>query len=368
MNSEINQLDGWVSKHEDFVWNFIRYICCNNTQVIPGWKGFFYNVAEKVENTHVVGYLPTIPKSPTSMDTVQEVLRLCKEKAESLNLTETDLVLDHAIYSKAVEIIMLSRNADLRDFINLRMGGFHAVCIFMGVIGKRFSEAGLKDLIVESGLMGEDSARQTLNGKHYNNAMRTHLYVAEAITRLKLDAFKDWLAEKNQLSKYTIIVNNKALVDLQTAQNPANFKRSMCVLEELFTLYDKFETTLLGQDEYPMAIFWNSYLNMVQILRDFSKSIKNGDWDLHMYASEKMLHWFNAYDHYNYARHFSYYWASQQVLAETHPGIFNQFKEGNFSIRRSNGKFNKISPDQVIEQTINRDQKGPGKNYGHSPT
>ena len=129
--------------------------------------------------------------------------------------------------------------------------------------------------------------------------------------------------------------------------------------DDLFELYNEFEEELSNENEYPMAVFWNSYLDMVQILRDFAKSIKNGDWDLHMFASEKMLHWYHSYDHYNYARHFSYYWASQQALAGKHSSIFTRFKEGDFSIRRSKGKFNKVSPDKVIEQTINKDQKGP---------
>ena len=49
---------------------------------------------------------------------------------------------------------MHDRHIDLRDFIKLRMGGFHATCVFLGVIGKCFGEAGLKDLIVETGLIG----------------------------------------------------------------------------------------------------------------------------------------------------------------------------------------------------------------------
>ena len=109
-----------------------------------------------------------------------------------------------------------------------------------------------------------------------------------------------------------------------------------------------------------MSAYWTSYLNMVQTLRDFSKSIKIGDWDLHMYVSEKMLHWFHAYDNYNYARHFSYYWATQQALPVQHPAIYGEFKKGGFSVQQTIGKFNKVSPDQVIEQTINKDQKGPG--------
>ena len=78
------------------------------------------------------------------MDTVQEVLYQCKEEAEGLNLPETDLVLDHVIYSKAVEVIMNERRSDLRSFLNLLLGGFHTTCIFLGVIGKRFADAGLR--------------------------------------------------------------------------------------------------------------------------------------------------------------------------------------------------------------------------------
>ena len=121
VDNNLNEIDGLCSRCEDLIWHLLRYVCSNDDQLIPGWKGFFHQVTEKPDDTHVVGYLPTIPKSPTSMDTVQEVLRLCKVKAESLNLKETDLVLDHAIYSKAVEIIMMTRNADLKNFINLRM-------------------------------------------------------------------------------------------------------------------------------------------------------------------------------------------------------------------------------------------------------
>ena len=79
-----------------------------------------------------------------------------------------------------------------------------------------------------------------------------------------------------------------------------------------------------------------------------------------------MFHCFHAYGNHNYSRHFSYYWASQQVLADQHPAIYEQFKEGCFSVRQSYGKFNKVSPDQVIEQTINKDQKGPSGIIGFS--
>ena len=104
--------------------------------------------------------------------------------------------------------------------------------------------------------------------------------------------------------------------------------------KKLFEWYSEFEDDLSNSETYPMAVFWSSYLEMVQTLRDFVKSTKTGDWDLHMYASEKMLRQFHAYDSYNYARHFAYYWASQQALPQDHPSIFQHFREGGFPIRK----------------------------------
>ncbi|XP_065683225.1 uncharacterized protein LOC136096041 [Hydra vulgaris] len=44
-------------------------------------------------------------------------------------------------------------------------------------------------------------------------------------------------------------------------------------------------------------------------------------------------------------------------LPKTHPSIYQQFMDGNFSVRRTSGTFNKVPSDQCIEQTINLDQK-----------
>ena len=109
-----------------------------------------------------------------------------------------------------------------------------------------------------------------------------------------------------------------------------------------------------------MSFLWNSFFEMVQILLDFIKSTRTGDWSSHMQVSERMLKWFFAYDRPNYSRHFTYYSATQQKSKDTHPKIYDQFMLGNFSVKRTDGSFNKLPPDQVIERTINKEQKGAG--------
>ena len=151
-----------------------------------------------------------------------------------------------------------------------------------------------------------------LKGKNYNNGIRVHLYIAEAITRMKYEAFENWLVTKNKYGIYNELKDMDEIHAFQKDHNTENFEQCVNIFQPILELFEEFEHLLSDTEEYHMAAYWTSYLDMVQTLRDFSKSIKIGDWDLHMYASEKMLHWFHAYDNYNYARHFPYYWATRQ--------------------------------------------------------
>ena len=141
----------------DFLWVLLRYKCSvdGTEQLVPNWTGFNYMIEGNVaQETHSITYLPAIDQSPTKMETVLEILTQSKYKAEKIGLKETDVVLDQAIYAKAVEILLNPIHADLKKFIVLRMGAFHTSCIFLAVIGKRFADAGLRDLIVEANLLG----------------------------------------------------------------------------------------------------------------------------------------------------------------------------------------------------------------------
>ena len=94
------------------------------------------------------------------------------------------------IYAKALEILLKEENSSLKEFINLRMGGFNGICIFLGVLGKRFRDAWLKDLLVEPGLIGNKAVDQALKGKHYNNTLRIHFATAEAIIEKRLKSLR----------------------------------------------------------------------------------------------------------------------------------------------------------------------------------
>ena len=64
---------------------------------------------------------------------------------------------------------------------------------------------------------------------------------------------------------------------LDVSRNSDIMKSCVERLQELSDLYDEFEEPISDSERFPMAVFWNPYLDMVQTLRDFTKSIKLGD-------------------------------------------------------------------------------------------
>ena len=124
----------------------------------------------------------TINKSPTEMATANEVLHLVQAKANALHLAKADLVLDHAVYCKPLEIISNPVNSSLKNAINLIMGVFHAECIFMSVISKkRFLDTGLKDLVVEARSLEEGS---TISAYPHHITIKLCVFTSMCMKRL----------------------------------------------------------------------------------------------------------------------------------------------------------------------------------------
>lgn len=54
------------------------------------------------------------------------------------------------------------------------MGAFHTICAFTAAIGKRFADAGLADILIESDIVATGSVSGVLEEIHYNRAVRMH--------------------------------------------------------------------------------------------------------------------------------------------------------------------------------------------------
>ncbi|KAJ8021222.1 hypothetical protein HOLleu_38358 [Holothuria leucospilota] len=168
------------------------------TPVPPGWTGFNTKLqkASAVPEKSNIGYLPVIDASPTNLSTVNTILQRSLAIADQLGLETIVVVMDQAIYSKAQQIRW--KDAMYMKRIILWLGEFHTSMSFLACVGKRFRDAGLQDVMIESELVAQGSVSTVMNGHHYNRSVRAHKIVAEVLQRLRLQAFLDNLtnAEK----------------------------------------------------------------------------------------------------------------------------------------------------------------------------
>lgn len=226
------------------------------------WTGFNYMLCDNdSDDYHKIAYLPAINQSPSSHDTVLELLSQSKLKAEKLGLTETDVVLDMAIYAKAVEIIINPRYLDLKKFIVLRLGAFHTMCIFIAVIGKRFGGTGLRDVVIESNLLGESSVEQMLKGKHYNNAVRVLKYLYDATKRHMIESSEKRVRDQSDMLdiSYKELTNSAKFISFLSSPT----KNSMKILtqnhKEIVDQIQIYENSLLQGFLGPTASVWSSF-------------------------------------------------------------------------------------------------------------
>ena len=163
---------------------------------VPDWSGFNAALSlSKVPPVSRIGYLPVINQSPTELATVHQVLKNAVNVAKQQGQDDIVVVVDQSIYAKAQELLWMAAVEEPDKFGNVvvRMGGFHVRGVMLAIIGKRFGDAGLCDLLVESELVAQGSVDGVISGKHFNRAMRAHKALAEALETMRCQEFEVWM-------------------------------------------------------------------------------------------------------------------------------------------------------------------------------
>ena len=103
------------------------------------------------------------------------------------------------------------------------------------------------------------------------------------------------------------------------------------------------------------AQFWVGYINLIHLYHEFIRSIREGDFELYVYCLPRIANMFFTFNQPNYARWTVRYHDNLLKLEETHPAVFQNFKRGLFSIKRTKKPFSRSPIDLTLEQTINAD-------------
>ncbi len=190
------------ARKKNLLWILVR-LHAKEKQKASGWTGFNISVRREVQvSQDIIGYLQTIDAPATDVATVYEVLVRSLKIKNTLKLKSIVLVFDQGLYAKVAEVQWKQRER-FKDIV-LRMGVFHTACTMLSIIGKRYQDAGLMDLCVESGVLAEGSVAGVLDGGRYNRGVRLHKMMYEALMRLVWQGFVPWIEENHEESKTTV--------------------------------------------------------------------------------------------------------------------------------------------------------------------
>ena len=216
-----------------------------------------------------VSYLPTINAPATEMSTVNEVLTQTVNIMDTLELKEIVCVFDQALYAKAAEITW--KHEKFKNLI-LRMGAFHTICNLLSTIGKRFQDAGLRDVCVESGVIAEGSITAVMEGRKYKRAVRLHKIVYEAMMRLAWKGFLPWIQVNHGVEARHLEEAIRSISNFHDEVSQASFTELMddISLTHILQLFQEYLDSL--RNGHPLAAFWVSNINMAEIMIGCSTS------------------------------------------------------------------------------------------------
>ena len=119
-------------------------------QSVPIWSAFNAFLFPETPCSSVVGYCPMQQGSSTERSTIYTVLKQVQKMCEVIGQKDAVITFDQAIYSKARQIQWFSPD----EFKNtvIRRGGFHVALNFSALLGKKYRNSRLEDLLIESGV------------------------------------------------------------------------------------------------------------------------------------------------------------------------------------------------------------------------
>lgn len=284
--------------------------------VKEGWTSFNQNLSEISPEITSIGYMPIIQAPAHDLDTLNTVVLRCKHVARELGQNHEVITVDEALYCKLMELKWA--NADYMDHLIVRLGGLHTAMKFMAVIGKHIQSSGLLEAWVESNLLGPNTAEQVMTGKSYNKGIRAHKITLQSMWRMLIPELLSFLGDRNPDLKEPLE---------KTKTGPPEDLVTLLASKE----FEAATEAYFSANDNPNFKFWWGYMQMVHILLLFIRAQRDGIWDLHLYAFQRMLPYFMWYNHTNYARWGTIYLNEMHQLPQQ---VKREFDAGNFVVKR----------------------------------
>ena len=250
--------------------------------------------------------------APAEPDTMKTAMVKAQQLTAMTGQEWTIFTNDQQLYKIAVHVSWVD-NALFEKFIP-RLGGMHLLMSFVGAVGHLMAGSGLED-ILKSAFAG---VPKLLSGKNFPQNVRALRIVMEEILR-------------------PILINKQ---------------ERLCSMSDVIDLLDE-----CSQYSNTAKMWVDCLIKPVLCMMLFVRAEREGDWPLHLFAVKRMIPYFFAANHFNYAHYGLYYLRSMQQFP---PAVLKSFMNGEHVSRHQDGIWNGTWSDLFIETTYMR--------YGHGPS
>ncbi|MEM7297990.1 MAG: hypothetical protein AAF391_06960, partial [Bacteroidota bacterium] len=277
----------------------------------PDYSGYNTKTAreagQSVKPKTNILYRPLINKIPKEPSTILSAMIDVEEVSRNAGQEYSIFTCDQQLYRVTLDIIWT--NPDRWKCFYPRLGGMHWLMSFVGCIGKLMENSGMEK-ILSAAFAG---VPKMLTGKKFPMNVR-------ALRLLVLELLRSFIGGMETYAELEIFLSNASAKSL-------------------------------------VAEHWiKNLIKPVLLIMMYIRAEREGEFALHLYASKKMLPYFFAAGHRNYARDGLVYLRMMEKLPRD---VLAKFENGEHVIRLKEGLWNGIWSDMGIECTYMKIGKGP---------
>ena len=139
-----------------------------------------------------MGYNLIIHATLYHVNTIYSGLKLIEKQMLALGQETPVITMDLQLYIIAQEVCQ--RNWNDKAHLVLRLGGFHTCLLYLKILGKRYSECELSEILIEANILGINAAKVVMSDGHYKRCLIAHKLMFEALSRFQMKSFLTWFS------------------------------------------------------------------------------------------------------------------------------------------------------------------------------
>ena len=252
---------------------------------------------------------------------------------------------------------------DPASFGNIFLGieGFDTEKVMVTCSGKYLEDTEIDSILVENQVYGPENVKHFMNGGHYVRGIRGMAIISEVLYGPLLDQFLIEIDENTQNQVVQKVTGISQLIN-KTNNQSTNTEWEKLTTKMKSLGFDVFNENRKKKSE--QFLFWHNFISKVfPVLRDLTRSHREGDWKLYFLVIQRALPLVFAFDRTNCKRWLPLYFEDSLSLLKNlytnlYTSIHESFLQGELIVRLTQRNVSTILMDQGLESKYNKPVKG----------